>query len=193
MPTVNPLQAILIGLIVAPAIFALCAYFTHASLRRTASGLVGVGAFILVQYAWDRAAAVAGWWSYPGYGTTGSLPMPPAIYLFSGLVYAGFGLIGWRIARRFEWKGLIAFLGAWSLWGFIHDTVGSSLFSSSQLMVIGAGAAPLITDFLVYATSMAAVLLAIRLVGGPFQKDPLARLSKPIAYNTTDKARKPEE
>jgi hypothetical protein len=59
MPTVNPSQANLIGFIVTPAIFSLCTYFTRAGLRRTASGLVGAAAFIFVQYAWDRAAAVA--------------------------------------------------------------------------------------------------------------------------------------
>ncbi len=181
MPTLTPAQALLIGLIVAPLMFSLCAYLTRASLRRAASGLVGVIAFSLVQYVWDRAAAVAGWWSYPGYGTTGSLPMPVAIYLFSGLVYAGFGLIGWRIARRYGWKGLLAFLAGWSLWGFIHDNAGSALFSSSRLMIIGPGAAARIADFLVYATCMASVLFAIRVTGGPFRADPLARIPKSTA------------
>ena len=147
-------------------------------MRRIAGGLAGVVAFGVVQYAWDRAAAVAGWWSYPGYNTTSSMPMPAAIYLFSGLVYAGFGLIGWRITRRYSWKGLLAFLVAWSLWGFLHDTVGSSLFSSSQLMVIGTGAAPLIADFLVYATCMAAVLATIRWIGGTFSSGCIGAYSK---------------
>jgi hypothetical protein len=175
MPVLPPEQAILIGYFVAPAIFALCAYLTRANLRRTASGLTGVFAFGLVQYAWDRVAAVTGWWSYPAYGTTGGLPMPIAIYIFSGLVYAGFGLVGWRVARRYGWTGLLGFLIAWSLWGFIHDTVGSALFSSSRLMVLGSGPAALVADFLVYAICMASVLLAIRVIGGPFRKDKLAR------------------
>jgi hypothetical protein len=175
MPTLTPSQAIQIGFIVSPALFALCAYFTRACLRRTTSALVGVIAFILVQFAWDRAAALTGWWSYPGYNTSAGMPMPVAIYLLSGMVYAGFGLIGWRIARRYGWSGLLAFLLAWSVWGYIHDTVGSSLFSNSQLMVIGTGIAPLIADFLVYATCMASVLLTMRWIGGPFRSDGLAR------------------
>jgi len=175
MPALNPTQAILIGFIVAPVLFALCVFFTRANLRRAASALVGVIVFGVLQYAWDRLAAVAGWWRYPGYNTPANMPMPPPIYLFSGLVYAGFGLIGWRITRRYGWKGLLVFLAAWSLWGFIHDTVGSSLFSSSQLMVIGSGVFPLITDFLVYATCMALVLATIRAIGGPFRADALAR------------------
>ena len=175
MPALTPAQVQLIGLIVAPAIFALCAFFTRASLRRAAAGLVGVVAFGLVQFAWDRVAGRAGWWSYPGYGTGGLLPMPLAVYCLSGLVYAGFGLVGWRAARRYGWQGLLIFLAAWSLWGFIHDTAGSAAFASSRLMVIGAGAVPRLADFLSYTTGMAAVLLAIRALGGAFRADPLAR------------------
>jgi hypothetical protein len=177
MPILTPSQVIIIGFIVAPGLFALSAYFTRANLRRTASALVGVVAFGLVQYAWDRVAAVTGWWSYPAYGPNGSLPMPVAIYIFSGLVYAGFGLVGWRIARHYGWTGLLGFLIAWSLWGFIHDTVGSALFSNSRLMVLGSGPAALVADFLVYAICMTSVLLAIRVIGGPFWKDKLARAS----------------
>jgi hypothetical protein len=160
-------------------IYTLCAYFTRASLRRSAGGLVGALAYCVVQYSWDRLAARTGWWSYPAYGTNGNPPMPIPIYLFSGLVFAGFGLIGWRIARRFDWKGLLTFLLAWSLWGFALDHAGSAAFSNSRLMVIGSGGAAGIADFLVYFTCMSGVLLGIRLVGGPFKADPLARTSKP--------------
>ena len=62
------------------------------------------------------------------------------LHLF-GLVFAGFALIGWRVARRYGWKGLLAFLAAWSVWGYTLDHVGSALFSSSRLMVLGPGAA----------------------------------------------------
>ena len=175
MPVLSPQQAILIGYFVAPAIFLLCAYFTRSGVRRTMSGVAGAIAYCLVQYAWDRVAAASGWWSYPAYHSPRGLPMPFEIYFFSGLVFAGFGLVGWRIARRFGRIGMLAFLFGWSLWGFFLDNAGSALFSSSRLMVFGAGAAPKIADFLVYFTCMAAVLLAIRLVGGSYRVDPLAR------------------
>lgn len=183
MPILTPQQAILIGYFVAPAIFALCVYLTRAGMRRAAGGLVGVIAYSLVQYAWDRAAAITGWWSYPAYRS--SLPMPVEIYLFSGLVFAGIGLIGWRIARRYGWKGLFVFLAAWSVWGFFLDTFGSQLFSSSRLMVIRPGAAAHTADFLVYFTCMSAVMLVLRVIGGPFGEDRLARSLKSSGFPET--------
>ncbi len=166
MPTITPAQAFLIGLIVSPSIFAASAYFTHANLRQIAGALVGALAYGAINFAWDRAAALAGWWQYPAYNLAGQLPLP--IYAFSGLVYGGFGLIGWRITRRFGKKGLVIFLAAWSLWGFFHDVAGSYAFASSNLMVLGQGLAPLVADLLLYATCMACVLGSIRLISGPF-------------------------
>lgn len=179
MPTISPTQATLIGFVVAPGIFALCAYFTRANRRRISGAIVGAGAYMLTQYAWDRAAAVTGWWSYPAYGDNPVFPMPPAIYIFAGLVFVGFGLIGWRITRRYGWPGLVIFMTIWSLWGYLHDTTGSQLFASSSLMVIGSGSSARIADFLVYLTCMSATMLAIRLVGGPFRADALRGTSKP--------------
>lgn len=41
MFTLTPQQALLIGFIVAPILFALCAYFTRAAVRRIAGALAG--------------------------------------------------------------------------------------------------------------------------------------------------------
>ena len=77
------------------------------------------------------------------------------------------GLVGWRIIRRFGWRGLTAFLLAWSVWGAIHDIGGSAPFAASNLMVFQSGVTPIIAGFLNYATCGASAQLAIRLVAGP--------------------------
>jgi hypothetical protein len=88
-------------------------------------------------------------------------------------VCGGFALLGWRIARRYDKKGLIAFLILWSRWGYFHDVAGSSLFASSGLMVIGPGLVPSLADFLLYMTGMALSLSVVRWLGGEFKSDPL--------------------
>jgi len=44
MPTLAPSQALLIGFVVAPTLFGLCAYFTRANVRRILGALIGATA-----------------------------------------------------------------------------------------------------------------------------------------------------
>ena len=179
MPTLTPSQALLIGIIVAPTLFALSAYFTRANARRIVGALAGAVAYGVLTFAWDRVAAVVGWWHYPFDPTVTSQMLP--LYIPAGLVAGGaFGLVGWRVVRRFGWQGLSAFLFVWGVWGVIHDFGGSAAFASSNLMVFGPGLIPVVADFLNYVTCGALAQLAIRLVAGPANADPLARTTKPV-------------
>jgi hypothetical protein len=166
MPIVTPAEALAIGFVIAPLLFAVSAFLTRATGRRIAGGLAGSGAYALSTYLWDRVAGLAGWWHYPfDPSITGRML---ALYIPAGIVSRGaFGLIGWRLTRRFGWPGQAAFLLGWGLWGAIHDLGGSVLFASSDLMVFTPGPTPAVADFLNYATCGALAQLAIRLVGGP--------------------------
>ena len=55
MFTLTPQEALLIGFIVAPNLFALCAYFTRANVRRIAGALVGAAAYGAINYGLDQA------------------------------------------------------------------------------------------------------------------------------------------
>jgi hypothetical protein len=82
-----------------------------------------------------------------------------------------------RLARhetiRLAWPGCIpSVLGHL---GVIHDVGGSAVFADSNLMVFESGPSPLIADFLNYVTCGAFAQLAIRLVAGPADADPLRR------------------
>jgi len=90
------------------------------------------------------------------------------------------GLIGWRIVRRWGWRGLLGFLLFWAAYAVVHDYGGSKAFASSQLMVFGPGLTPIIAVILWYVTGNAATLLAIRIVGGPANADSLARTANPV-------------
>jgi hypothetical protein len=164
MPVLLPSQALLIGFIVAPSLFGLSVFFTHASRRHILGALVGAGLYALVNYAWDQAAAAFGWWSYPAWSDTGQFP--PAAYLVAGLVGGGaFGLVGWRIIRRWRWKGFAVFLLFWAVYAIVHDYGGSLLFASSRLMLFGAGPVPLIAIVSWYVTGNAVPPVVIWLIG----------------------------
>jgi len=177
MPTLTPQKALFIGFIVAPVIFALCAYFTRANVRRIVGALAGAVAYGALNYAWDRVAIPLGWWSYPAWLGTGRAPL--TLYALAGIVGGAFGLVGWRIVRRWGRRGLVGYLLFWAVYAVVHDYGGSKAFAGSQLMVFGPGLMPIIADVLLYIACNAAPLLTIRLVGGPAGADSLARMPKP--------------
>jgi len=181
MPTLTPSQALLIGFIVVPIIFTLCAYFTRANVRRIVGALAGAVAYGALNYTWDRVAIPLGWWSYPAWLGTGRAPL--TLYVLAGIVGGACGLVGWRIMRPWGWKGLVGFLLFWAAYAVVHDYGGSKAFSSSQLMVFGPGLTPIVADMLWFVTGNAASLLAIRLVGGPAGADSLARMPKPTPHD----------
>ena len=164
MPVLTPSQALLIGFIVAPSLFVLCAYFTKATSRHVLGAVLGVGVYALVEYVWDRAAAIYGWWTYPAWTANGRFPLTG--YLLAGIVGGGaMGLIGWRIIRRWHGKGLAAFLGFWVLYAIVHDYGGSRLFASSNLMAFGPGPVPILANMLWYITGNALPQIPIWMIG----------------------------
>jgi hypothetical protein len=174
MPTLTPSQAVILGFIVAPILFVASAYFTRATPRRILGGLAGGVAYAVSTFGWDRVAAGIGWWYYPFDPTVSGQVL--ALYAPAGLVSGGaFGLIGWRVTRRFGKRGLAAFLVAWGVWGTLHDVGGSALFASSHLMIFQPGPIPVAAAFLNYATCGALAQLAVWLVAGPTRADRLAR------------------
>ena len=164
MPILTPSQALLIGFIVAPTLFSLSAYFTRADRRHILGAVVGASLYAVVNYVWDRAAAVFGWWTYPAWSESGQFPLTG--YLLAGIVGGGaFGLIGWHILQRWHWKGLAGFLLFWAVYAVVHDYGGSRLFASSNLMLFGPGLMPIIANVLWYITGNALPQAAIWLIG----------------------------
>lgn len=164
MPTLTSSQALIIGFIVAPSLFALAVWLTHATRRHVLGAVAGAALYAVVNFVWDRVAAEYGWWTYPAWSSTGQFPLVG--YVLAGLVGGGaFGLVGWRIIRRWRWRGLAIFLFFWAVYAVVHDYGGSLLFASSGLMAFGAGPVPIIADVLWYVTGNAPPPVMIWLIG----------------------------
>ncbi len=173
MPILTPSQALLIGFIVAPCLFILSAFLTHATRRHILAALVGAILYAIINYVWDRFAATFGWWTYPAWTESGQFPLTG--YILAGIVGGGaFGLVGWRIIRRWHWKGFAGFLLFWAVYALVHDFGGSHLFASSNLMLFGPGLVPILANVLWYVIGNALPPLTVWLLGDLLVSAPIS-------------------
>ncbi|MDD5370359.1 MAG: hypothetical protein PHQ40_14850 [Anaerolineaceae bacterium] len=151
-------------------LFAIVAFFSRAGLRRIVGSLLAAIPVIPMVMFYDKIAARFGWWHYPSV-TAASAPL--AWYVAAALGYgAAFGLIGWRVIRRWQIRGLLAFLLLFALFGVARD-YGYSV--TTRFLVFGHGLVPLLADLFAYGSSAAVVQLLMRWIVGSAQSDVLAR------------------
>jgi hypothetical protein len=154
-------------------LFLIVAFFSRARLRRIVGVLlVSIPIIPLVMF-YDKIASQFGWWHYPSV-TAATAPL--AWYVAVALGYgAAFGLVGWRIIRRWETRGSLSFLLIFSMFGVGRDLVYSM---TTQFIVFGPGPLPLLADLFAYGSSAVVVQLLMRWIVGSAQSDQLARTPK---------------
>ena len=154
-------------------LFAIVAFFSRAGLRRIVGVLLAAIPVIPMVMFYDKIAAQFGWWHYPSV-TAASAPL--AWYIAAALGYgAEFGLVGWRVIRRWEMRGLFAFLLLFALFGVARD-YGYSV--TTRFIVFGPGPVSLLVDLFAYGSAAAVVQLLMRWIVGSAQSDALARMPK---------------
>ena len=151
----------------AASLFGAAVFLTRAKRRKTIAALMATLIFTVLNVVWDVAAHKAGWWSYPSQSRP-FLPLP--VYFAQDLVWGGaFGLIGWRIQRRFGSYGLAAYVLVISA---LRDF---TIASRTKAISFGAGRAPVFADFACWLSLLLIAQVTIRLVGGPSTCEGLAR------------------
>ena len=161
------------GVLVATGIFSTTVFLTRANRRRSSGALLGALVMSALNIFWDIGAHRCGWWTYPSQGRSFA-PIP--VYLAQDLVWGGaFGLVGWRVHRRFGAGAIVAFIALLSILGALRDRFISS---RTHMIVFGPGPLPLVGDFSCWLTLLAATQITIRLVAGPPAADGLARTTE---------------
>ena len=154
-------------------LFAFVAFFSRAGLRRIVGVLLAAIPVIPMVMFYDKIAAQFFWWHYPSVSAASA---PLAWYVAAALGYgAAFGLIGWRVIRCWEMRGLLAFLLLFALFGVARDYAYSV---TTQFIVFGPGLMPLLADLFAYGSAAAVVQLLMRWIVGPARSDALVRTSK---------------
>ena len=145
-------------------------YFTRATTRRFVGALAGGGAVALVGPGVEALAHARGWWWY----TSDDTPIGPlAIYPLLVVAFAFLALIGWRVTRRFGWRGLLVFLGALAVVGALRDYLISGRLMG--LIVFRPGVVLVLIDAFLWAGLTALAIAVMHAVSGPACDDRLAR------------------
>ena len=139
-------------------------------MRRVVGVLLAAIPIIPMVMVYDKIASQFGWWYYPSV-TAASAPL--AWYVAAALGYgAAFGLVGWRVIRRWETRGLLTFLMLFALFGVARDYAYSM---TTQFIVFGPGPLPLLADLFAYGSAAVVVQLLMGWIVGSARSDLLAR------------------
>src|SRR6185436_54150 len=144
--------------------------------RRFAGALIGGIAVGLVGVGVERLAHAMGWWHYPFDETACGPPLmyPVVVFLFTALT-----LLGWRVTRRFGWRGQGVFLSAVTIAGTLRDYRIAAWLP--QFIVFAPGLGIVLVDAACWAGLLALAQMVMRVVAGPVKSDPLARQSHSVA------------
>jgi len=154
-------------------------YFTRATARRAAGALIGGVAVGVVGVGIEVSAHTLGWWRYPSVETPYG---PPLIYPTLVLQFAAIALVGWRVTRRFGWRGQVVFLGALAIIGTLRDYHWAA--RSPELIVFAPGIGTALVDAACWAGLAGLAQYVMRWVAGPARGDPFAR--RPGSQTQTD-------
>jgi hypothetical protein len=127
----------------------------------------------------DALARERGWWDYSSLDTPYGLPL---MYAAAALWYgAGVALIGWRLIRRFGWRGFAGLVGVAAVLGPARDYVWAAL---TGVIVFAPGIAPALLDAACWGFGIALVQGVMRLVAGPAGSDRLRQSPAPASKET---------
>jgi len=169
-------------------VFGVTIYFTRATTRRALAALAGGAVVAVAGFGVEVLCQALGVWRYPwsdtGYGS-------PLMYPGLVLVWAMLALIGWRVTRRFGWRGQAVFLTAVTVLGTLRDYIYA--WEAPELIAFAPGPATVLIDAVCWAGLTALAQVVMRLVAGPASADWLARRpwegAEPAA--TADRGRPP--
>ena len=144
-------------------------YFTRATTRRVAGALFGGLAVGAVGVGIESLAHTLGWWRYPSVETPYG---PPLMYPALILSFAALALIGWRITRRFGWRGQATFLAALAILGTLRDYGWAA--RTPELIVFAPGMGTVVVDASCWVCLAGLAQFVMHQFAGPVRANPLA-------------------
>lgn len=161
-------QAIYIALCVYFAMLAATVYFTRPNRRRFLGALAGGVAVAVVGVGIEALFHTSGFWRYPSvdepYG-------PVALYPLVVVVFTMLALIGWRVTRRFGWRGQMIFLAVLTTLAVLRDFLVAEQVLG--IIVFARGISTVLVDAAIWIGIVALTQTVMRLVAGSAGADRL--------------------
>jgi serine/threonine protein kinase len=148
-------------------------FFTRANIRRLSGALAGGVLFMLVFKVEEMLPQSSGLRHFTWTITPGALPL-----LYAGIIPYGAAaaLIGWRITRRFGWRGQLAFLAIACIGGPMRDYLWTNVIPLPGVESVP-GFLPWIANGLFWLCAVGSGQAIMRLIAGPAKNDCLTRIS----------------
>jgi hypothetical protein len=158
------------------AVLGTAVYVSRATLRRLSGAAAGAAAFVLTGIVASRTSMSLGLW-HPT-ATDVALTLPIALVVLDAWCYTVvLALIGWRVGRRFGWRGQLAFTLIMSIWGAARDYAGAM---ASGLVTIAPGLAPFLGWSTAWCCGLVMMQVAMWFVAGPAAADSLTTNVDPL-------------
>ena len=166
-------QLLLLGIWVYSILLVGTIYFTRATRRRVMGAVAGGAAVAVVGV--ESLSHALGFWRYP---STDAPYGPLLIYPLVVLVFAVIALLGWRVTRRFGWRGQLPFLAALMIVGPLRDYGVAE--RALKVIVFAPGITTVLVDAACWGGTAALAQIVMRSVAGPAAGDRLTqRRGKP--------------
>ena len=166
----SPQEFLLVAMGVHLAYLCAAVHFTRASVRRVLGALVGGVVVAVFGFGVELVCQALGQWHYPSDDTgRGPLLMYPSL----ALLWATLALIGWRVMRRYGWRGEAVFLASVALLGTLRDyfVAGQALGA----IVLAPGVTTVLVEIVCWGGQTAMAQALMWSVAGPAGADRLAR------------------
>ena len=161
-------HALDIAMVLYSVLLAATVWLARPNRRRLLGALAGGTAVAVLGIGIESFFHSLGVWRYPSV----EQPAGPALlYPLAAIVFTMLALVGWRVTRRWGWRGQATLLAILTIFGVLRDFLAAEHVLG--IIVFAPGFATILIDAGLWAGLVALAQAVMRVVAGPAGEDRL--------------------